>query len=101
MSDFDESNNYSGNRLIKEKFHEDFHKGCLAFLTVAMVVTGECTSKNPHQKLNEMLGEIVGNRQHHAGVTGHIPQIFDKVIEYCNEARIISEQIEQETMKGI
>lgn len=72
-----------------EQFQNDFNRGAIAFLALALLVTGEeCTA---HEKYREFLDPIVGNRNRNkTGFNTVMPDLYKKVIGYCQKAVEIS-----------
>lgn len=78
-----------------KNFEIDFIKGCLAFLQVASVVKGD--DRNPADIFQDFVDPIVGNRNPDNLQFEYVmPELFKKVTEYCNDAVLISERVENE-----
>lgn len=80
------------------RFQRDFIKGCISFLTIAAIVRAD--TRDGETVFNDLMDPIIGNRNRK--VTGFdviMPQIYEKVIEYCNEAINISTDIENKEMQ--
>jgi hypothetical protein len=80
------------------RFQRDFIKGCISFLTIAAIVRGE--TRDGETLFNELMDPVIGNRNRRStGFDVVMPQIYEKVIEYCSEAINISNDIENKEMQ--
>lgn len=81
------------NRENKKNFEIDFVKGCLAFLTIAATVKGD--DRTADVIFEDMMNPIVGNRNRDKLTFEYVmPELFKKVTAYCNEASLLSEEVE-------
>lgn len=78
--------NNSNDRQSIEIFQKDFIRGCITFLTIAMQMRGH-TNKTPDELFKEFIQPIIGNRNPET-TPFHtvIPELFQKVNEYCADA---------------
>ena len=78
-----------------QKFQSDFIKGCIAFITIAATVRND--DRDGETVFQQMIDPLVGNRNRNGtGFDTIMPELYKKVIEYCSEALIISDSIENE-----
>jgi len=70
---------------VQDIFVDSFLKGCSTFIFIAMNVKG--IEGDSGSVVSNMLKEITGNRnQDNVDIKEIIPQLYEKVITYCNEA---------------
>lgn len=85
-----------------DKFSQDFISGCLSFLLVAMMIRGDSEDQTPEEKLDELMSPLVGNRNKKTTEFLEImPELYKKVIEYCQEAVNISDCNEAQSKERI
>lgn len=78
-------------------FEDDFIRGCISFLAVALLVRGE--QKNPSEKFTELISPIMGNRDPNKHQFADIvPEVYKKVVLYCSEAVVLDQEIEKVIM---
>jgi len=102
MHSYDEEGGEQNDQTVPNNFalnfQEDFIRGCMSFLTVAVMVRGE--GKNAQDVFQEFVNPIVGNRNHNKTAFSEImPVLYQKVIEYCTDAIAVSEMTELQQNK--
>lgn len=86
------------NDNLEVQFQKDFIIGCLVFLEIAAAVKGDTRSSD--KILDDITNPIVGNRNpNNMMYVDVMPEVFKKVIDYCKDACIVDEQIQNEEME--
>lgn len=82
--------------MNKDEFLNHFLDGCLAFITLAALIRGEHTKVPGEILIKEIINPLAGNRNRDKiKFEDMVPDIYKKVIEYCHEAVIISDNLEE------